>query len=173
MKRIVVIGSGGAGKSTLARQIAAILRIKIIHLDAIYWKPGWISTSEDEWLRIIKALLAESEWVMDGNFGGTRRLRFEAADTIIFLDFPRALCVWRVLWRRWQYRNRTRPDMGQGCLEKLDWEFLKWIWDFPANSRPKIMSEIEDYKHGRKVIVLRRPNDVKQFLKQMQQGISK
>jgi adenylate kinase family enzyme len=173
MERIVVIGCGGAGKSTLARQMATVLGVKVVHLDALYWKPGWVATSKGEWSEIVKALLAEEKWVIDGNFGGTRRLRFEAADTIIFLDFPRALCLCRVIWRRWQYRGKTRPDMGQGCSEKLDWEFLKWIWDFPTNSRPKIMSEIEAYGHDRKVIVLRRPREVKQFLKQTRYRVSK
>jgi adenylate kinase family enzyme len=173
MRRIAVIGSGGAGKSTLARQISALLGIQAVHLDALYWKLGWVPTQKDEWRETVKALLAEDTWVIDGNFGGTRRLRFEAADTIIFLDLPRALCLCRVLQRRWQYRNRTRADMGHGCLEKLDYEFLKWIWSFPTQSRPEIISEMEEYRQGRKIIVLHTPNHVKRFLKQLEESVSK
>ena len=97
MKRIAIIGSGGAGKSTFARELGEILNITPTHLDVHYWRPGWQETPRDAWREIQKELLEGERWIMDGNYGGTMDLRLEAADTIIFLDMPRLLCVWRVL----------------------------------------------------------------------------
>src|SRR5688572_30960534 len=78
MKRILVIGSGGAGKSTFARRLGKILSIEVIHLDSIYWRPGWIETPKQEWKKRVEHLIAGDSWIMDGNYSGTLQLRFEA-----------------------------------------------------------------------------------------------
>jgi adenylate kinase family enzyme len=127
MQRVLVIGSGGAGKSTLARALGDRLGLEVIYLDVYFWKPGWVETPADEWQGVVERLLARSSWVMDGNYGGTMAVRFEAADTIIFLDISRWVCLWRVLVRMLRYRGRTRPDLPEGCPEGFDWEFYKWV----------------------------------------------
>jgi adenylate kinase family enzyme len=167
MQRIVIIGSGGAGKSTLAQQLGARLDLPVIHLDALYWQPGWVETPRDAWEVVVQEALQGPTWVIDGNYHHTRHLRFAAADTIIWLDFPRWLCLYRVIKRFWHYRGATRPDMGRGCNEKLDWEFLQWIWQFPMTNRPSILSDIAQYTAGRQIVVLRRPREVQQFLAQV------
>jgi len=164
MRRIAIIGSAGAGKSTLARQLGAILGLKVIHLDSLFWHPGWVETPRDEWIRVQEELVTEDAWVIDGNYRGTMDIRLAAADTIIFLDLPRRICLWRVVRRRFQYAGRARPDMAPGCVEQLDWEFLKWVWAFPSRERPDVLRKLAEYADGRQVIVLRRPADVARFL---------
>jgi adenylate kinase family enzyme len=134
-RRIAVVGSGGSGKSTLARQIAAITGLPIIHLDMEFWRPGWKQMPKDEWIVKMDAMTRGESWIMDGNYGGTLEARFAAADLIIFLDISRFICLFRVLRRR----NKNRPDFPDYLQEKFDWTFLKWIWDFPKNSRKHIL----------------------------------
>ena len=170
MKRVAVIGSGGAGKSTLARQLGALLGIEVIHLDALFWKPGWVETPASEWLRIVEELAKREAWIIDGNYSGTLAPRLAAADTIILLDFPRRVCLWRVIKRRFEYIGRSRPDMAPGCQEKLDLTFLRWIWAYPSRSRPRVMAMIAESSEGGRIIQLRNSLEVERFLKDLESG---
>src|SRR4028119_1383871 len=114
MKKVLVIGSGGAGKSTFARRLGEILRREVIHLDALYWHAGWIETPKPEWAERVAELVKRDEWIMDGNYSGTFDIRIKACDTLIFLDMPRLVCLRRVVKRWLDYRHRTRPDMAAG-----------------------------------------------------------
>src|SRR5829696_6662179 len=99
MRKVLVIGSGGAGKSTVARRLGARLQIDVIHLDSLYWQPGWVETSKDEWKTIVAEILKRDSWILDGNYSGTLAMRYEACDTVIFLDMPPIVCLWRVIKR--------------------------------------------------------------------------
>jgi adenylate kinase family enzyme len=167
MKRILIIGSGGAGKSTLAKQLGDRLQIDVVHLDALYWKPGWVETPKLEWQERVESLIQQEAWIIDGNYSSTIDVRLPASDTVIFLDFPRWLCLWRVIKRWWIYRTKTRPDMGSGCPEKLDWQFIQWVWNYSKRSRPAILAKLERVKHEKTVIVLRSPNCLRQFLQEL------
>ncbi|MBN6206815.1 DNA topology modulation protein [Ralstonia pickettii] len=164
MKKIAIIGSGGAGKSTFARQLSAKLNIKVYHLDAILWKPNWIGTPKDEQKRIQHDLIANESWIIDGNYGSTLDIRLNAADTIIFLDIHRLICLYRAVKRTFQYRNRTRPDMAEGCEERFDRNFLKWIWNYPHTRRPATINKLEELSTDKKVIILHSPKEVKRFI---------
>ena len=137
MKKIILIGSGGAGKSTLARKLGEKLHLEGYHLDTRLWKPNWVGVSRDEQKVIQQALVEKEKWIIDGNYGGTMDIRLQAADTIIFMDLPRTICVYRAFKRMVTYRNKTRPDMAEGCEERVDLKFLKWIWDYPKTKRPE------------------------------------
>ena len=163
MRRVLVIGSGGAGKSTLARAIGARLGLPVVHLDRLYWRPGWRKPSSGAWAETIDREVAADAWVMDGNFGETMDRRLAAADTVVFLDLPRLLCLWRVVRRRFRYAGRSRPDMTEGCPERLDAEFLAWIWGYPATRRPRVLARLAAAGHVR-VVQLRSRREVRQFL---------
>ncbi|MCM3617677.1 DNA topology modulation protein [Sutcliffiella horikoshii] len=164
MKKIVLIGSGGSGKSTLARQLGEKLEINVYHLDALFWKPNWVGVPKDEQSKIQNDLVKEKEWIIDGNYGGTMDIRLNAADTIIFLDIHRTICVYRALRRMLQYRNKIRPDMGEGCEERFDLDFLKWIWDYPRTKRPGILQKLEQLSGDKKVMIIKSPKEVQEFL---------
>ncbi|MFP7478529.1 DNA topology modulation protein [Terribacillus saccharophilus] len=164
MNRIALIGSGGAGKSTLAMELGKILGIEVWHLDAILWKPNWVLTPREEQKQIQSQLVSKGSWIIDGNYQSTLDMRLEQADTIIFLDMPRTLCLYRVLKRRLMYHNRSRPDMQKDCKEKIDWQFLKWIWDFPKRRRPQMQHKLADLTMDKQIITLKSPKEVKRFL---------
>ncbi|WP_377890810.1 DNA topology modulation protein [Alkalihalobacillus sp. R86527] len=164
MKRIVIIGSGGSGKSTLARQLGKRLNIGVYHLDALFWKPNWEAVPTEEQIEIQKRLVIEDEWICDGNYGGTMDIRLQSADTIIFLNLPRTLCTYRVLKRAVQYHNRTRPDMGEGCEERVSFGFLKWVWEYPRKKRPGIFRKLDRLSEDKKVYHLSSKKEIDTFL---------
>jgi adenylate kinase family enzyme len=163
MERILVIGSGGSGKTTVARTIAERLGLPLIHLDAIYWRPGWTPTPSEEWGRLVTELVARPRWVMDGNYGGTLDVRLAACDTVVFLDLPTRVCLWRVLKRSVQYRGRTRPDVAPGCPEKLGWEFFAWVLTYRSRRRPRILERLRRLV-GQRAVVLSSQGDVDRFI---------
>lgn len=168
MNKIILIGSGGSGKSTLAKQLGNKLNIKVHHLDALFWKPNWEGVSKEEQRTVQNELVKEEHWIIDGNYGGTMDIRLKAADTIIFLDIHRTICVYRAFKRVIQYRNKTRPDVGAGCEERFDLPFFKWIWNYPKTKRPTILKGLGQLPKEKKVIVLKSPNEVREFLEHIQ-----
>jgi adenylate kinase family enzyme len=138
----------------------------VVHLDREHWRPGWIEPPRDEWERRVAELAAAEQWIIDGNYGGTMEMRLERADTIVFLDFGRVRCLRGVITRRIRYRNRARPDMTEGCRERLTWQFLKWIWGYPRTKRPGILEMLAEAQAvGKRVVVLRSYGEVTEFLR--------
>ena len=164
MRRVLVIGSGGAGKSTFAKRLSQRVGIDVKHLDRFYWRAGWQEPSKEEWLQTVTELTSGDSWIMDGNFGGTLEFRLQHCDTIVFLDMPRLLCLWRIVKRRLLYRNRSRPDMAEGCSERLNWEFIQWIWNYSRRARPKVITLLQEYGQGRHIVWLRSNAEVEGFL---------
>src|SRR5688500_18084376 len=162
--RILVVGSGGSGKSTLARRIAARTGLPLIHLDTLYWKPGWVEPSKEEWKATVARLIAGERWVMDGNYGGTMPERIAAADTVVVLDLPRVVCLWRAVRRRFEVAGRERLDMAPGCPEHLTWEFARWIWTYPATRLPAILRRLAELRPDQRGIVLRSAAEIEAFV---------
>jgi adenylate kinase family enzyme len=163
MRRVMVIGCSGAGKSTLSRQLSTALRLPLIGLDLHYWKAGWKTTVRPEWRERVAALVAAPEWVMDGNFAGTFDLRMRRADMLIWLDFPRMVCLRRVLARVIRDHGRNRPDLPEGCPEKFDLAFLWYVWTFNAKERPLIAPAIARFGAHLDVIALADDRQVDRF----------
>ncbi len=162
--KILVIGSGGSGKTTFARRLAARTGLPLIHLDALYWRPGWEPTPADEWRTTVEALVRRDAWIMDGNYGGTLDIRLEACDAVVFLDIPRLVCLWRVLKRRLRYGGQVRAELPVGCLERLSWEFLQWIWTYPARRRGAMLQRLDQLRDRKRVFILRSSGDMQRFL---------
>lgn len=165
MQRILVMGPSGSGKSTLARQLGERLGIDVVHMDRLHWRPGWVEGPNDELRAAVTRAVARPAWIIDGNYGGSGTLqeRLDACDTIVYLDFPRRVCLWRVFRRILRYYGQTRPDLADDCPEKFDWEFVKWVWDTPKR-RPAAMARLEPFGESRNVIFLRNARQVRTFL---------
>ena len=165
MKRVLVIGSGGAGKSSFAVQLAEHTGLPLIHLDAEFWKPGWVETPKDEWAAKVEKLVSQERWIMDGNFGGTMERRIAACDTVVFLDISRWVCLWRVIARRVRHHGRARPDMTPGCNEKLDGIFLWWILTYPGQRRRWILRRLTTLRPDQRAVVLDGTRAIDTFLR--------
>lgn len=163
MERILIIGCSGAGKSTLARELGKKLGLPVIHLDQLWWKPGWENFTREEFDKKLGAVLSESRWIIDGNYSRTMPQRLEKCDTVIYLRFSRWACIFGMLQRVLGSYGKVRPDMAPGCPERFDWEFVKFIWNFDKNNRVQIDTYLAQAKHARK-IVLRNRKEVKKFL---------
>jgi adenylate kinase family enzyme len=163
MRRVIVIGCAGAGKSVFSRRLGERLGLPVTHLDRLYWRPGWQEPPRDEWRRTIDELVRGDQWLIDGNYSGTLETRLRAADTVIWLDMPRRVCLSRVVKRWATHPFRRRPDLPEGCRERLDRRFLKWVWDYPSVTRPAMLAALARKRDGR-VIVLRSNRDIEEFL---------
>lgn len=141
-ERIAVIGCSGAGKSTVARALAAPSGLPVIHLDAEHWQPGWVEPDAAEWAARLAGFAAGPCWIIDGQYGRDLTARLARATLIVWLDLPTIVCLWGALrrWRAW--RGRTRPDMGPDCPEKFDAAFLHWIACFRRRVRPAIVDAV-------------------------------
>lgn len=145
-KKILIIGCGGAGKSTLACELGKRFSLPVVHLDKIWWLPEWQNRSEQEFDKLIDIELKKDKWIIDGNYERTLEKRLQFADFCIYLDYPVELCIESVFKRLEKFKGTTRPDMTKGCIEQVDDEFEQWIYSFNENIRPKMLSILNDSK---------------------------
>ena len=126
--KIAIIGYSGSGKSTLAEIIGKKYSIPVLHLDKVNFLPGWVERNIDESRRIAEEFMKKDSWVIDGNYGKFfQKERLEAADRIIFLDFNRFSCLLRAYRRYIIHKGKTRSSAAEGCIEKFDGVFIRWI----------------------------------------------
>ena len=166
MKRILMIGCGGAGKSTLAQRLGKKLNLPVVHLDKLFWKPGWVASPREEMDEKILIELKKSQWIIDGNYDRTIPERMKYCDTIIYLDFSRAACLRGVCKRILTTYGKVRPDMGEGCPERFDLDFLKWVWNFNKKNRERYYGMFNNAE-GVQTIVLKNRRMVKRFLQSL------
>ncbi|KYD11665.1 topology modulation protein [Heyndrickxia sporothermodurans] len=168
MKRIMIMGvSAGVGKSTFARKLGDILQIDVYHLDAHYWKPGWVEATVDEFRGAQEEVVKKEQWIIEGNYTGTYDIRASRADTIIYLELPLSVCLFRVIKRFLMNIGRTRPDMGKGCKEKIDYQFIKFIISTYYPRKNKMADRFNAFQSSaaeRKVIMLKNKRAINDYL---------
>ena len=167
MERIVIIGCGGSGKSTLARQLGEILTLPVVHLDKLYWYSGWQESTAEEFDAKLAAELEKSRWIMDGNFSRTIPQRLAKCDTVIYLDYNRFVCLWGVICRVIKSYGKSRPDMGEGCPERFDWDFIKWVWNFNNQNRENNYRCLNTVSHA-ETFAFKNRRQLREFLRQLQ-----
>lgn len=138
MQRIAIIGCSGGGKSTLALALGERLGLPVVHLDNLFWKPGWREAPLEEFRPRVEAAAAGEAWVMDGNFIAASTLRFARADTVIWIELPIWLCLWRAFARMALAFGVSRPDLAPGCPERFDLAFYGYILAWNRRIRPKM-----------------------------------
>lgn len=142
MKRVLVIGPGGAGKSVLSRDLASVTGLPLVHLDREYWGPGWKVPDPDDWALRVRELTAGGAWIVDGNHVDTLEQRLERADTVVFLDFSRLTSLRGVTTRLMTRAGRHRADLAPGCRNRLDRAYLRWVWQFHRETRPQVVEAL-------------------------------
>ena len=146
MKRVLIVGCPGAGKSTLAKELAEATRLPVVHLDRHYWQPGWQRPDSASWQKTVEKLAAQSEWIMDGNYSGTLEQRLASADTLIHLDYTTSLCLWRVIRRTVSGLGRNRGDqLAPGCPERFDWAFFRFVINYRKEQRQRDLARMEGF----------------------------
>ena len=162
MNRVIIVGCSGAGKSVFARRLGERTGLPVVHLDKVYWRAGWTESDSGEWRIAVAELIAEPRWILDGNYGSTLETRLLRADTVFFFDMPRWLSLVRVVRRTLRDYGRTRADLAEGCPERFDWSFLKYIWSFHRKHRPKTIMSLNAYRG--EIITFRSRADVAAYL---------
>ena len=166
MERVMIIGCGGAGKSTLARKLGEKTGLPVVHLDQIWWEPGnWQHLEKPEFDRRLKAELEKPRWILDGNFNRTIGMRLAACDTVIFLDFPSDVCLEGIRARR----GVPRSDLPWIETEE-DEEFFSFVKRFGQTERPRILALLEQYKDRKNIIVLKDRREAERFLASLGQN---
>ena len=164
MKKILVLGCCGAGKSTFSKKLQSILKLELFHLDKYYHKPNWKEPKKDEWENIVHNLLQKPSWIMDGNFSTTMDGRIKSSDTVIYLDYPTLKCFWRVIIRIFKYHGTVRSDTANGCKEQFDLEFLHFVLTFNSKNRKEILKRLDSAKENKKVYIFKSDKEADLFL---------
>ncbi|MEM7488728.1 MAG: AAA family ATPase [Pseudomonadota bacterium] len=164
MRRVMIIGQPGSGKSTLARQVAEIAHLPLIHADQLHWTAGWIERHQTEKIPLFTEAAQRPAWVFEGNHSRTAQHRVDRADTVIWIDLPVGLRLWRIGKRILRWYGRTRPDLPAGCPEQLSAEFLRYVWTTRGTGRQSCLDAMALTRPGQAVHHLRSRRQVAGYL---------
>lgn len=167
--KIAIIGFSGSGKSTLAKIISEEYNIPVLHLDTVHHLPQWKERERESELEIVDSFICNNDsWVIDGNYNKVHfERRMEMADHIIYLRLGRLTCFFRAYRRYKKYKNKSRPDMTEGCEEKFDREFISWL--LFTGRRRKRRSRFEDVakRYADKVTVIKTQHQIDKFVEKI------
>lgn len=146
MRKIVICGCGGSGKTVLARELGRRLNLPVTHLDALYYDEHWNPLDQDTFAAEQRKLVAQPEWVIDGNNASTMPIRLAEADTVIFLDLPAVTCLWGIVQRRLRYRGGQHD--ADGVYDRISWGFVKYIVGYRRKMRPRVRNLLDEHATG-------------------------
>lgn len=164
MKRVLIVGSPGAGKSTLAKELAARTGLPLTHLDELSWEPGWVRVERTVWHARLHAAMSRERWILDGNILTTLLRVAYRADTVVYLLPPRPLCLWRV-FQRAALGQFPHGERRQGWPTR---DLVKSVWNFPAQAAWQL-AQLRTVP-GLRLVVLRNDAEVRAFLAHLPVG---
>lgn len=162
MKKIIVIGCPGSGKSTFATELHRITGIPLFHLDLMYWNADRTTVDRAVFLNRLAEVMAQDAWIIDGNYNATMEMRMQACDTVVFLDYPVEVCTSGILERR----GRVRPDLPWVEPDEIDGAFLAFVKGYNEQSRPKVLELMSTYSNKR-IFTFANRNEADEFLEQL------
>ena len=170
MKKVIVIGGNGSGKSTFSKQLATITNLPLVHLDRLLWYGNWQTREREEFDALLQQELTKDAWIIDGNYNHTIPLRLSYCDTVFYFDFSTLRCLWGVTWRVLTNLGRVRDDMGGNCRERFSLSFYKSILGFNKAHRKRYYALLEEAeKNGKTVVIFRNRRQVNNYLNTIKQ----
>jgi adenylate kinase family enzyme len=169
----MIVGQPGSGKSTLARSLGALTGLPVVHIDHIHWKPGWEERSAAEKAVLCAEVEARASWIFEGGYSASWANRLDRADLLIWLDLPVGLRLWRIVKRTVVWMGRTRQDLPEGCPEGFHGEtlpFWYYVWRTRRSARTSIAGLVQSAGPGKRIVHLRSPDEIRQFLISMRNG---
>ena len=170
MTRIIIIGNGGTGKSTLGEKLGKILNLKVTHLDKMTFKPGWIRVDEDEFKNKLSEIISERDWIIEGwSYHSTLKLRLEASTIIIYLKYSILICYWNAFLRHLKYFYRQNPyDPPDSPILKKTNKMVKAIWKVYKEYEPELQGMLKDYEGKKKILVFENRKELNMFVKKLE-----
>ncbi len=165
MQKILIIGSPGSGKSTLATKLGNLLKLPVIHLDQLFWLENWVEKDRKLFKQELIERLKQNKWIIDGCFINTLPLRLEYCDHVILLNYPTLTCAFRVIKRVKTNKGKTRIDMAEGCPERFDFNFLKYVFTFKRKKLAKIKDALKNCKSP--ITEIKSNRQLKKFLNKL------
>ena len=162
MKRAVVIGCSGSGKSVFSRKLRDVTGLTLYYLDMIWHKPDGTNISREEFDEKLRSIMSRDSWIIDGNYQRTLETRIKACDTVFLFDLPTETCIEGALSRI----GKKREDMPW-FENELDPQFRQWIESFRENQLPEIYKLLEKYKNGRQIVVFRTREQADKFIEKL------
>jgi len=156
VQRVVVLGMGGAGKSVLARRLGAAWALPVLHLDAVFWGPGWRPTPPEVWWEVVAGLAAGERWVIEGAYPEVAEVALPRAQLAVLLDLPRRVTLPRLLRRPLRRSDRNRGDLPRGLGHLVDRDNLSWAWQWPERERPAVVAALDAFPGDVVVLASRR-----------------
>ena len=166
-ERLLIIGCGGSGKSTLAAELERRTGLPAVYLDRLFWLSGWVQRNRTEFDSMLVDELNKPRWVIDGNYTRTLAQRLERCDAVLILDYPRMVCIAGIIRRRIQYAGRSRASITEGCPERLDPEFIRWVWSFRRHTLPgqlDLIRQAAQREHPPQIFILKNRSQARRWL---------
>ncbi|MEE9454105.1 MAG: AAA family ATPase [Paracoccaceae bacterium] len=168
MQRVMIIGGSGSGKSTTAIKLGEITGLPVVHIDPMYWKPGWVWRDEAETRAMVLAVMAQDTWIFDGNHHRTSKERLTRADHLIYMDISTLQRLWRVILRTFKNYHKSRADMPLGCPENFEWRFLRRVVGYYRRRRARDIAVLNTAPAHVKCYHIKRNADLEQLYKDVQ-----
>jgi adenylate kinase family enzyme len=167
--RIAVTGPAGAGKSRLARELGNAYGIEVLHLDALFWKPGWVHTPPEDWDAMQRRALERDSWIVDAQYDDMIPDWLDAADAVVFVDASPLRCLWRVSRRRLEADGG--PDVPAGSepapVHRALAKFARGQWHYRKTVRPELLADLARRRSRQRVVVLRTGGESRRFMAQL------